>query len=233
METTSRNPCIARDGERFLFHLVFLPEKKVQERAAILSAKLNEVFPNPFYKLTAEEQASPLEGDLSYPHVTFMHFWATPDEAEKSLSFLEKENRELTSLGALEITGLTMNSGLRRFLGKKGEKDVAAWLSVASTSRMLDIQERIRGCVSLGGGIPVTSTGDHWRPHITLAVSRLEDTGKGTDPLVLRFEDLFPTGAINGKLALGLSGPNGQFRVVGGEGQGYGIKRLLTFLTPK
>lgn len=217
----------SKDG-MYLFHFAFVPHMPFQREAERLSSCLvARTYRNAFYKLSLgkerkEESIRPvsdggscLAGAASFTHATLMHFWASAPQAAriaKGLGFFFGV-RETCLPTQVLAAGLSVSPKWPRFLGKPNQNDAVSWICIERDALLMKTQKALHSAVTFHGGAPVTRVGEKWTPHWTLAAAPYQATQE-TKMIVLDEKAMLPQGAKTGRLALGLSGPNGQFRCV-------------------
>ncbi len=235
----------ATKGDQLLFHFAFIPNEVTRLRASRLSQTMvAQAHENASYVLVEGEKNDDgrvktvddnysLSGKESLPHVTLMHFWATPEQAAEALKYFSAIEQRKNLPTEVVTGGLSMFPRTPRFLSKSYDYDAVSWIDVERNKSLDNTQYYFQMAVDFAGGTPVTKLGvdNAWTPHLTLSVAPAESKETGARHVTLdqclEKGIKVPSGSKTGSLALGLSGPNGQFRCV------FGYAGQLEAIAPK
>ncbi len=217
----------ATRGDQLLFHFAFIPDTEARLQASRLSQTMvaqaykntSYVLVNGMEDLDGRVQSAAnnysLVGKSSLPHATLMHFWATPEQAAKTAEAFAIACDEAVLPTVVVARGLSMFPELPRFLAQPGQMDAVSWIDIDRDEALLDVQAKFHAAVGHAEATPVTKLGAQgWNPHWTLLAAPVETKEAGPRIVSLDEYGMVPPGPKKGSLALGLSGPNGQFRCV-------------------
>ena len=224
---TSSEPlrAFARQGNSFLWHLAWVPTYRVGQEVALLSGELNQSsYPNSFYQLSAGQESRQPFGEIrsytegapfligrdSLTHATVMHFWGMPERVVELVSSFVTHPLPLSDPQEVTTRGIHYFNSLKAFLSREGETIDGCWVDVERDKALINVQDSVSRRLNSFGLNVVTPVGTDWNPHLTLA-AQYETFGPTQ---LVAPKKTIEEGPKLGRFVLGLSGSNGQFRMI-------------------